>query len=76
MNATLELPIDLIEYIQAEAARHRQTVAALLRDALAREREEAFDSAFENVDAIKRHMSQKYGRQPDSVDSIREDRDR
>ena len=76
MNATLELPVDLIEYIKAEAARHRQTVAALLRDALARERDSAYESAFDNVDAIKQHMSQTYGRLPDSVDSIREDRDR
>ncbi len=76
MNATLELPVDLVEYIKAEAARHRQTVDALLRDALARERGTAFESAFDNVAAIKRHMSQTYGRQPDSVDSIREDRDR
>lgn len=76
MNATLELPVDLIEYIKAEAARHQQTVDALLRDALARERNSTYESAFDNVEAIKRHMSQKYGRLPDSVDSIREDRDR
>lgn len=76
MNATLELPVDLIEYIKAEAARHRQTVDALLRDALAREGEGTFESAFDNVEAIKQHMSQTYGRLPDSVDSIQEDRDR
>lgn len=76
MNATLELPVDLVEYIKAEAARHRQTVDALLRDALSHERDSAYEAAFENVEAIQRHMSQTYGRLPDSVDSIREDRDR
>jgi hypothetical protein len=76
MNATLELPVDLVEYIKAEAVRNQQTVDALLRDALARESTGEFESAFDNVDAIKRHMSQTYGRQPDSVDSIREDRAR
>lgn len=76
MNATLELPVDLVEYIKAEAARHQQTVDALLRNALARERDSTYEAAFDNVEAIHEYMSKRYGRMPDSVDSIREDRDR
>lgn len=43
---------------------------------LRRPRDRERNAAFLIVDAIKQHMTKKYGRLPDSVDSIREDRER
>lgn len=74
MSRTLELPEPLIESIEQRARDSGQTVQSWV-EALVREQDDR-DEAFENVARIKQRMSLKYGRQPDSVPLIREDRDR
>ncbi len=78
MSQTISLSSSLYEWLRAEAeARGLNGIEELLEawkaeDDDLRQRREVGD----RIDALREQLYAKYGEQPDSVDLIREDRDR
>ncbi len=78
MNRTLSLPESTYFWLQAEAKKRGLGSVEELLEAWQAENDELRQrhEVVERVKALSDRLDAKYGEQPDSVDLIREDRDR
>ena len=78
MSRTLEISDELYSRLEAEARRKGlESVERFLETNFSTVDEEAKrEEWFRKVDELREHLYQKYGKMPDSVDLIREDRER
>ena len=77
MTNTIEVSKEVYNWLVEGSTRRGCTIEQFLEWKLKEDRKERDrEAAFHNVNDIWQHMSETYGRQPDGVDSIREDRDR